>query len=300
MAALVCASICALPRAFAEDVDVAEQFAPPAASADVAPASDRAEAAKLRPGQTLKITVYREPDLTGDFAVDENGTIAFPLLGNITVEKRSTEDVVAELTQSLRKYVLNPQVSLVVAAQPGGGKASPGALGSVTMIGEIRQPGSFEHAEDLTLTKLIAEAGGFTPIANTRKIKLIRQSPDGQQITFYNEEDINNGTIEDPVLKPLDKIVVAPEQKDVNTAAILGEVKQAGMYEVTPGFTLMKLIAKAGGFTPLAATSKIRVVRQEEKDRKILLYNASSIINGQGTDPEIKAGDMVFVPESFF
>ena len=266
------------------------------------PPQEEKVAISIEPGDTLKIVVYREPDLSGDFVVDTGGSISYPLVGSFPVASRSVKEIREELLVAIKKFIIDPQ--LTVTHQKKKREASVGEqiapAESVTVLGEVRNPGAHEAVKNLTLTKVIAQAGGVTPAAETNKIKLIRLIGEQQKVQLYSMDAINNAETEDPLVQPGDKIIVSPQKKDVNTAAILGEVKSAGMYEVTPDFTLMKLIAKAGGFTPVAAASKVRVVRQEGGQKKIFVYNAGAIIGGQDDDPEIKAGDMVFVPESFF
>jgi polysaccharide export outer membrane protein len=255
----------------------------------------------IQPGDTLKIAVYREPDLSGDFAVDPNGAISYPLVGTLKVAGRDPEPIGADIARALKKFIIDPQVTVTHEKKKteGGGGAAAGAR-AVTILGEVRNPGSYETDGDVTLTKILARAGGLTPVAEASKVKIIRKVKEQQAVALFDLERINNAETEDPVVKPGDKIVVPQEEKDTNAVAVLGEVKNAGMYEVTPGFTLMRLIAKAGGFTPLAATNKVRVVREKDGKKEVSIYNAGLIIGGQADDPELKPGDMIFVPETFF
>lgn len=254
----------------------------------------------IQQGQIIKITVYREPDLSGSFEVDDTGSITYPLIGRLVTAGKTAQEVREDVATGLKKFIIDPQVSVTLEVKKSDKGQVSGSVSSMTVLGEVRSPGTYESEHNLTLTKLIAMAGGSTPTADTKKVKVIRTVEGEQKVFAYNIDDINNAKIKDPVLAPGDKIVVPQEEKDVNTVALLGEVKSAGIYEVTPGFTLMRVIAKAGGFTPLASTGKVRLVRQEGKQKKIYLFNAGAIINGDADDPEVKAGDMIFIPESFF
>lgn len=257
-------------------------------------------AVKIEQGDLLKIIVYREADLSGDFVVDTSGNISFPLVGVIKAEKRPVESIRQEILNALKKYIIDPQITITHEKKKKAAGENVALSESFTVLGEVRNPGTYEAEKDMTLTKALAEAGGMTMTADAKKVKIIRSEEGKQTVKFYGVDQINNAEIEDPGIRAGDKIVVNPEEKDTNTVAILGEVKMAGMYEVTPGFTLMKLIARAGGFTPLAASGKVRVVREESGQKKIFVYNAGAIIGGSEDDPAVKPGDMVFVPESFF
>lgn len=252
---------------------------------------------QITPGDSLKIMVYREPDLSGEFLIDDNGFIQYPLVGSLNVSEKHSEEIAAEISDALKKYIIDPQVT--VSHQRKEAKMGD-ILKNITLIGETRRPGTYDVVPHLTLTQIIAEAGGFTPVADTQRIKIIRVENGVQKVYLYSVDAIHNAEIIDPLLEAGDKIIVPVEVKDVNSVAILGEVRKAGMYEVTKGITLMRLIAKAGGFTPLAATSKVRIVREENGRKNVYVYNAGDIISGLAEDPALKPGDMIFIPETFF
>lgn len=292
------------PAAAAEDAVVAEPAAAPAGAAAAETTT------VIEAGTVLKVVVYRENDLSGSYKVDMNGEISLPLIGSVRAAGKSAPEVAAEIAQALKKFMINPQVTVSFEREEGpqGRGGRPGApsseevsASSITVLGEVRDPGSYPYTTDFTLTKIIAKSGGFTPTADTGKIKIVRRNENGSQsFGVFDMERVNNGDTPDPELRPGDKILIPREIKDVNTVAILGQVKNAGVYDVTPGMTLMRIIAKSGGFTPIAAPNKVRIVREVSGEKKVYVYNAAVIINGQGDDPEIMPGDMVFVPESMF
>jgi len=264
-------------------------------------------------GMELEITVFREPELSGTYTVDHGGSITFPLTGKIKVTGMDQDQVTQAISQALKTFILNPEVTVTIpssdinralggssgllsAVSADGGNASI----SVIVFGEVRRPGAYQMTGDLTLTKLIAEVGGFTAMAYAAKIKLIRTEESGQVVTSHNFDEINLANAEDPLIQKGDKIIIPARVKDISGVAILGQVKSTGIYETAEGLTLMRLIAKAGGFTPLAARNKVRVVRDEAGKKKVYIYNATSIIAGRAEDPEVKPGDMVFIPETFF
>lgn len=282
--------------------------------ADELPAEDGADPLKparapvistASAGRLISVTIYREPDLSGNFPVNESGIATLPLIGDLAVGGMSEEDIKGRLTMLYKKYLVNPQITVGLDAldrQPGGAAGvQPFSVQTISILGEIRQSGSFDaDPKGVVLTKMIAEAGGLQPTADAKRIKVIRKKNGEPEVTFYNLDLINNGEAEDPLLRGGDKIVVSQLEKDKNTVAILGEVKAAGLFEITEGTTLMRIIAKAGGFTPMAATGKVRIVRQVGGAKKVLVYDAARIISGQMDDPPVEAGDMIFVPETFF
>ncbi len=83
---------------------------------------------------------------------------------------------------------------------------------------------------------------------------------------------------------------------------VLGEVKRPGTYDFASEerLTLMGAIAMAGGFTDLAAISKVKVVRVREGKEQTVFANAGDILNGKSKDLDLEPNDLIIVPESFF
>ena len=114
---------------------------------------------RLGPADQLRITVFNEPGLTGQFVVGSQGTIAYPLVGDI----RAAGLTVAEFTETLRtalgQYVRSPSVSVEVANYR-----------PFFILGEVTRPGTYPYAVDLTVLNAVATAGGFTYRANQRRV----------------------------------------------------------------------------------------------------------------------------------
>jgi polysaccharide export outer membrane protein len=110
----------------------------------------------LGPGDKLKIATYGEPSLTGEFAVNLEGKVAFPLLGDIPARGKTLADFKADLLQRLGTQLLrDPQVSVeMVNFRP------------VYVLGEVAKPGEFAYGERMSVYGLVAMAGGFTYRAN--------------------------------------------------------------------------------------------------------------------------------------
>lgn len=119
----------------------------------------------LTRGDALRISVFDEPSLTGEFVIGEAGNIAYPLLDTVQASGQTTESLSASIGQDLSEYgyVLNPRVSVeVMSYRP------------IYVLGEVREPGEYDYVEQLTALQAIAKAGGFTPLADQRRIVLQR------------------------------------------------------------------------------------------------------------------------------
>ena len=131
------------------------------------PASEIGQARRpytLGVGDKVRINVYREPELSGEFAVGGTGTIAMPLIGEVPVKGLTRAEVEAALTSRLSPaFVRNASVSVEVYD-----------FRTFSILGEVQRPGTYAAREGTTLTAAIAAAGGYTYRANERRVLLKR------------------------------------------------------------------------------------------------------------------------------
>jgi len=125
---------------------------------------------KLGPGDKVRITVYGEPTLSGEFLVSTAGKISFPMVGEIDANGLTTREITTKIATKLSDgYILNPQVSSeVLTYRP------------FYILGEVNKPGEYPYTSDLTVIKAVATAQGFTYRANSRKF-FIRHAGDVEE-----------------------------------------------------------------------------------------------------------------------
>ena len=114
----------------------------------------------LGPGDKLRISVFEEDDLSGEFSVAGNGKISFPLIGDVTASGRTVQEVQDTIVARLRDgYVKDPRVSAeVLTFRP------------FFILGEVAKPGEYPYMDAMTVMNAIATAGGFTYRANHQVI----------------------------------------------------------------------------------------------------------------------------------
>jgi len=144
---------------------------------------------RLGPGDKLRVTVFGEPYLTGEYTVSANGSISMPLIEPVQVGGRTAFEAQELVEQGLRAgFMGEPSVAVeVLAYRP------------FFVIGEVKNPGSYPYVADMTVLHAVAIAGGFTPRAAKKKIIIQR---DGEEM-----ESVQNTT---PVLP--DDIVTVKER----------------------------------------------------------------------------------------
>lgn len=237
----------------------------------------------------LEISVYNEPDLTKTVRVLEDGTISYPLLGNIPALGLSVRELEARVRDLLAEdYLVSPQVSVFVKE-----------YAKVSVLGQVRQPGSYELKGQVTLMQVIALAGGFTETGNPSQVKVIRKSQDKEETLDIDTTRITEKAerSQDIVLHPGD-VVFIPEYGRIS---VLGQVNNPGSYILKKDLTVLEAIALAGGFTKIAALDGTQVIRQEAQKKRIFKVKVSAIMKGNKSfDILLLPGDTVVVPESFF
>lgn len=254
-------------------------------------------------GDKLNIQVYKEQDLSGVFTVSSSGKINYPLLGEISVQGLSLDEFKDFLYQKLNEnYVNNPQIEIAFSESPNK---------SVAVLGQVVKPGSYILTPKLTILKLMTQIGGFTPDAAPGTIRIVRSRQDGGKETIeVNMEKVTRGQGQDVALKAGDIIFVdarskEEEQKKTTDSkvfiTILGQVSKPGNYFYSPNLTLLRLVGQAGGFSPIAATGRIKIVRtSKDGKQESFIVDAGRIMGGGAKDVEVSEGDLIVVPESFF
>lgn len=144
----------------------------------------------LSAGDRVRISVYNEPALSNEFAVSDDGSISFPLIGNVPVGGKTVEQSQALLRSRLGDgYVNDPRVTVeVINYRP------------YYVLGEVGKPGQFPFSVGLTIPQAVAIAGGFSYRANTRVI-FIRRNGDSVE----RQIDVTKNTV---YLQPGDTIRV--------------------------------------------------------------------------------------------
>ncbi|ABC22288.1 polysaccharide biosynthesis/export family protein [Rhodospirillum rubrum] len=132
----------------------------------------------LVPGNHIRITVFNEPNLSGEFIIDSTGNLAMPLIGDITAAGVTTQALAGRIADKIRgeNYLRDPRVTV-----------ESSSLRPVYVMGEVRGPGEFLYIDGMTVLSAIARAGGYDYRAREGQVLLIRQE-DGKPVDYRAEE----------------------------------------------------------------------------------------------------------------
>ena len=154
-------------------------------------------------GDSLKITVYREEDLSGVFKVGLDGYIDYPLLRKIKAEGMGLEEFRRFLQEGLEAdYLVEPQVKV---------EREEEYVTTISVLGQVNKPGNYQVTGNMTLVRLLSDAGGLTRFAGvqvtiTRSVK----GSSERKVMTANVQAIMQGAEEDIKLTSGD-IVYIPE-----------------------------------------------------------------------------------------
>lgn len=148
---------------------------PAGAQLPVAPVTEM----QLRPGDLVRITVWRQDEFSGEYSITADGRIAHPLYSDINVLGKSLRQVEAELEGFLRQHVENPQFVM----EP---------LVRVSVSGQVDQPSVYTVTPGTTASEAVAQAGGITDQGREDRVRLVRQ----QDERFIDLRNPGEGSIQ--------------------------------------------------------------------------------------------------------
>lgn len=126
---------------------------------------------RLGAGDGLRVRVFGRDELSGDFSVNPQGHIAFPLLGEIEAAGLTVPEFSERLGDALRNgYVREPNISIEIATYR-----------PFYILGEVQKPGAYPYSPGLTAVGAVATAGGFTYRANSRRIFIQHAGQSGER-----------------------------------------------------------------------------------------------------------------------
>jgi polysaccharide biosynthesis/export protein len=153
-------------------------------------------------GDVLEVNVWREPMLSGEVVVRNDGMISLALAGDVPAAGRTTMDLKLEIQERLKKYLGEPVVTVILRTP---------ASQKFYMVGEVKTPGEFDLIKEMTVVQAIARAGGFTEWAKKDKLLILRSEGGVEKRISVNYGDIVKGkAIEQNILLRANDTVIVP------------------------------------------------------------------------------------------
>jgi polysaccharide export outer membrane protein len=245
---------------------------------------------KLSPGFLLNVQVYDEPDLSAHVRVDKDGNINLPFLKTIHIGG----DTVAQAREKIEDkfhnggILKNPQITIEVEQF---------ATTSVTVMGEVQNPGKVELLAPHSLLDVIGMTGGETTLAGN-EIE-VKRPVDGamESTTYHYSRGGDLSSIRDVMVNPGDTVIV----KRAGIVYVLGAVNRPGGYAMQESGELdvAQAVSLAQGLVMQAKVSGLRVVKHGPDGKPVEIpVSYNKIMDGKEKPIQLAAGDIVYVPIS--
>ena len=153
-------------------------------------------------GDVLLISVWKDESLTRQVSVLPDGTISFPLIGELRADGLTLFGLKTVIRQFLQKYV--PDATLSVQVLQVNSQV-------VYVIGKVNRPGRFDLHSDINVLQALAMAGGLNPFAKSGRIKVFRESGEGTRIFAFDYDEVVKGErLEQNIQLKRSDVVVVP------------------------------------------------------------------------------------------
>jgi polysaccharide export outer membrane protein len=259
-------------------------------------------------GDVLRIIVLGQADMTGEFPVDSEGIITFPILGKVKSAGHSAPELERKLTTLLADgYLKRPQVTVTVK-EYGSQK--------VYVTGEVSRPGPYPLRADRSLLALLADIGPLGTNAGHEVVVIRSPSgslplplnvdggraagegapadpaafPDltGAETFRVSLQELQSGNPERNILLQRGDTVYVPKAAQVY---ITGSVARPGPYRYQEGATVLQALTLAGGVNERGSSKRVKILR--------IVAGKKVEIKAQLGDP-VQPEDTIVVPERFF
>ena len=254
------------------------------------------------PQDVLIITAYDQPELTGKFTVETDGTFTYPLIGRVRVGGMTLRAVEAALKSELIKqgFLKDPQIAVTVEQY---------RSQKIYIVGEVRTPGAYPLSGDMRLVEALALAGSTLPTASGEAVivhpsnegLIVEPAPlaaarsadprndDPNALVRVDLRELENGNLSQNVgLRSGDTIFVLRAE----SVYVFGQVRNPGAYPLRQKqTTVLQALSLAGGVTDRGATGRIQIVRITDGKKEEIRAELTDFVLPR---------DTIIVPERFF
>ena len=239
---------------------------------------------QIAPGDLVEITVFDTPDLSQKTRVDNDGDVDLVVGGKVRVAGLTFTQANQALEARLRdaNVLHHPHVSVNVVES---------ATQTVTVLGEVKNPGSYPVWGQQRLAEAIAAAGGLTQ--NASHTAALTHKDSNSMVIVQLDGSTPNPSGADTVLFPGDRIVVAR----AGVVYVLGDVGKPGGFVLDDRapITVLQGLALAQGMNR-TANSRGSLIRQTAQGPQQEMLDFKKILANQMGDPTLHDGDIVYVP----
>ncbi len=260
----------------------------------------------LAPGDQLEVRLFDFPDVGSSplrIRVSADGAIRLPYAGTIQAEGLTADDVQRAIVQALKskQIVKEPNVSVDIIS----------AVNLIVrVIGEVRVPKSIPVFAPTPISFILSEVGGTTGLA-ARHLTILHHSQQPPTTVDYDPDSPTSASM-DVLVQPGDVVSVS----SMGVFFVGGEVAHPGVYPlggavsvgmangqsgmgVVKQMTLLQALSQCGGITPIAARSRMHILRTVDGKREDIVVDQVKLSKGEVADPILHPDDIIYIPPSY-
>jgi polysaccharide export outer membrane protein len=237
----------------------------------------------LGPGDQVRITAFRYPDLTTVARISEEGKVNVPLIGQVTLQGMTPQRAGAHIADLMKNgdFIKNPQIDVAVVQA---------RSRQVSVLGSVARPGRYIlDGSTARVTDVIAMAGGLAPAAADKAVVQRNREGKSESVEVDIASIIQGGDVSKNIEVATGDSVFVPKAP---VFYVYGEVERGGSYRLEPGMTVMQAISMAGGVTPRGSERRAKLRRRGPDGQ----WKEST---AKPRDP-VSPNDVIYVRESLF
>jgi polysaccharide export outer membrane protein len=250
----------------------------------------QSESLLIGPGDLIFVKVFDTPEMTQQVRVTDAGTAPLAFIGELKLVGQTPAEASKIIQAALvqKQLMRHPQVTVLIEDY---------ATQTVSVMGQVRNPGVFPIATPQPILKVLSQAGGLTDMAD-RNIAIERHNDPSQKVRYYLANNADKALSEGVTVYPGDTVLVPR----AGIVYVLGDVAHPGGYPITTNdsiLTVLQAITLAGSPNKTAYESSVRLIRKTPNGQQDLPIRLSAIEKGKQVDLILQPDDVLYIPFSW-
>ena len=247
------------------------------------------ESLLIGPGDLLQVNVMDTPEMEQQVRVADDGSVPLAYIGTVHVggQTPAAASIVIEQALKDKKVMHQPQVTVRMMEM---------ATQDVSVLGQVRTPGTYSITTPQTILKVLSLAGGLTDTAD-RHIT-VKRNKTGEQLRYFVSNDAEQAFSDVVMVYPGDTVLIAR----VPMVYVMGDVSRPGEYAIATNdarVSLLQVIAMAGSANHTSKQSHVRLIRTTGQGQVEMPVRLDEMEKGKQPPLMLQANDIVYVPFSW-
>ena len=240
-------------------------------------------------GDLIQIDVMDTPEMEQQVRVTDDGSVPLAYIGAVHVAGHTPATAATMIEQALiaKKVMHKPQVTVRMMEL---------ATQDVSVLGQVRTPGTYSITTPQTILKVLSLAGGLSETADRHVT--IKRNRSGEQINYFVSNNAEQALADVAMVYPGDTVLVPR----VPMVYVMGDVSRPGEYAIATNdarVSVLQVIAMAGSANHTSKQSHVRLIRTTEQGQVEMPVRLDKMEQGKQPPLMLQANDIVFVPFSW-